>query len=375
MGARVALAGDVPTALALARFQCADEKELPIEALADFACPFSDDPDALSGAAHAVQVLRKLGFTRLSEIAGLPPSSFASRFGREVAQAVALWHTRHSLAWPAFVPDEVIVEEITTEDTETLSAVFNASGVFPLLSIQLDRALARLHARGLRAAGLRVEFTLDDRSQVGWDIPLAFPQSSAQALMRIIQERIQAEISTRPLSAPLVSSRLTITETVRAGGGQKDFFDRKEEQQETLGALFEVLAAKLGRNAVFFAELRDSHLPEKSWGAVAAPKPEKGATDVALPPLRPSRLLGEPLRIHRERDELVCSRLQKRWRILGWQGPERLMEEWWSESASQKRAEPQGEQQRDYYQVLSRAGEKLWIFESSGSLYLHGYFD
>ncbi len=367
-GARVAIADQVALALALARRGCRELRELPIEALSDYMSPFHAGTDGLPALEHALQALRKLGLTRLAELEKLPTHSFSSRFGKEISLAIHLLRDRSTPAWPAFVPAEVIREELSAEDADTLSACFNLSGILPLLSIQVDRVVERLQARCLRAAALRVDFTLDDRARIGWDIALAFPQGTSAALMRILQERVHAEIGQKRLSSPLVSSTLTVTETTVAGGGQQDFFDQRERQQEALGALVETLVAKLGKDRVFFASLLDRYLPEKAWERRPVPADARTLDAAPVFPERPSRMLPEPLAIQRNRDELVCSNLGKRWRIQLWKGPERLTEEWWSDS-------PRKDLQRDYYQILSPTGEKLWIFESSGELFLHGFFD
>ncbi len=83
-------------------------------------------------------------------------------------------------------------------------------------------------------------------------------------------------------------------------------------------------------------------------------------------PLRPLRILKEPLPLAREGRILFEQQSQRSWKIESLEGPERVREEWWHNG-----------HERDYYRVKSESGEKLWVFqrpEMSG-LYLHGIFD
>jgi protein ImuB len=73
----------------------------------------------------------------------------------------------------------------------------------------------------------------------------------------------------------------------------------------------------------------------------------------------------EPLR--REGDCLLAPARSQRWRILGFEGPERICGEWWLEEFA-----------RDYFRVHTREGEQLWIYRvpgPSGQIFLHGIYD
>ncbi|MES2202479.1 MAG: DNA polymerase Y family protein, partial [candidate division FCPU426 bacterium] len=84
---------------------------------------------------------------------------------------------------------------------------------------------------------------------------------------------------------------------------------------------------------------------------------------------RPSRFLPKPLPLARNGDELLqFSAPQRRWRVRSWQGPERISGSWWDEAFD-----------RDYYQVETEQGRRLWLYTTAGSaastVWLQGYFD
>jgi protein ImuB len=65
----------------------------------------------------------------------------------------------------------------------------------------------------------------------------------------------------------------------------------------------------------------------------------------------------------------------KQWRVLTWEGPERLIGEWWKDPSVEGF-------RRDYYRVVTEGGEQLWVFADYArtqgerfAFFLHGYFD
>lgn len=382
---RVRFADDVPTALALARFECEDETKLPLDALHDYADPFrrAQDPaksrEKIQG---LILALLRLGITDLADFSRFPIDGLASRFGQEALQASRFLRDRGSIAWPEFKPALVIEERTELLDVETQSACHDLESTFPLLRELLDRAAARLWARGLKASKLRIEFDLESRETLKWTIALAFPQSSTQVLLKLIQERLRAELGRSPLMAPAVCLLLRIEETAVARGGQRDFFSQKEEKRDALSSLLSILESKLGQERAFFAAPVDRHLPEKAWHRARPPQLQDHVSSQLPPQLkaqhapapitqvadRPMRLLIAPEPLEKEKDWLRCKPLKRRWWITDWIGPERISAEWWlNDDALPTR--------RDYYRVRAHTGEELWIFESGSDLYLHGYFD
>jgi protein ImuB len=362
---RVAFADDAPAALALARFNARSEDELPLQAMHDYASPFEEDPDARVRVDAAIQALRRLGLSRLRELLQLPVESFASRFGRDVSSVAVYLRHRPPIAWPRFMPEETIVEESDLRDPETLTACADLGAALFVLEGLMDRAVARLWARARKASTLALVMELDDRRKLKWRVHLPFAQSSARGMLRILQERLSFDFQRHPLSSPVARLELTIAETVASSNGQRDFFSQKEEKAEALDALLGVLSARLGQDRVFHAQPADRHLPEGSWTRQPRPGP---ARHLALVPSRPLRLLKRPEPLRISGDLLDCSSQGRSWEATGWQGPERITGEWW------KDPELEGFS-RDYYRVATRSGERLWVFESRGLFFLHGYFD
>src|SRR5262249_19579199 len=137
------------------------------------------------------------------------------------------------------------------------------------------------------------------------------------------------------LGAPVVKVSFEVLESVPGNGAQKDFFNRREQEKEAWNALVGRLSYKLGNGRVFVALPVERYLPEKAW--------KRGlefmrAAESSFPPVeesewaeRPARLLRKPEPIEKEGDVLVHPRTGKEWRVLKWEGPERLSGEWWND--------------------------------------------
>jgi protein ImuB len=372
---RLAIAETASTALASTRFSLA---RFPLEALQDYASPFARDHELGKRIDKMIALLRALGIRDLREFSELPPAELASRFGKEALEMSARVRGERVPAWPGFHPVPRIFEKalLTESVGEGLEALF-----FVLKGL-LDRAVARLRGRCERAVSLGITLELERWSTVaptgqvserGWRIDFALPQGSVREMLPILREKFESSLSKEPLTAPVESLGLEILETVPGRGAQRDFFSKKEEDAEALEGLIARMVQKLGEGSAFFAQPVDRYLPEGAYSRelvfMSGVPGESGLPRATResplpPPQRPSRLLNSPDRIFIQ-GEWISHSDGRRWKLAGWEGPERLSGEWWKGGFS-----------RDYYQIGTTSGERFWVFvDEAGGCFLHGFFD
>lgn len=379
---RVAIANDAPTALALAREGAARREQLSLAALHAYASPFAHDPDAYRKVEKALALLENLGVRTLGEFLALPHASLASRFGRELVDLASRAHGLLPVAWPGFRPEERVSER----SDPGAAGVGNPESIEALLFLFraiLDRAMARLRGRCERASVIRVGFELEKWSgseeRREWLVEFPVPQGSVTGIIPILRDQLFRRFEREPLTAPVQAVWVDVLETAPGRGAQRDFFSRKEEEDEALGSLFARLAQKIGKDGPFVARALDRYLPEQGYERAVSAGPGAGsasaAAGLAAFPERPARLLRrpEPVRVFgSEPGERVLSHRSRRWRVVSVEGPERLSGEWWANAAA-------GGFDRDYYRLTVESGEKLWVFvDRAGkgdALFLHGYFD
>lgn len=396
---RITIADDAGTALAMARFG-KPARELPIESLQDFASPFDPNPELMKSVRKIIATLRSLGLETVQDFARLPAGTLASRFGEEGVELSRHIRAGYSAPWPLLKLEEKVSEELDLRSLDSMDPCHDLEPLFFLSRGIIDRAMARLRGRGERAAQVELEFTLERHSalkevQRSWKMQLPVPQGSVQALLPLLRERVAGDVSRNGLAAPVVGLRFTIHEAAPGHGAQRNLFNKREDESEAWDQLLARLIEKLGQERAFVAKPVDRHLPERAWQPVIAssipPLDLLNPADlpVSSPVRRPTRVLKRPEPVKKLGEMIVHCMNDQHWQVAEWHGPERLSGEWWAPSKGF---------QRDYYRVVTRTGEQLWVFvnrkasigPSFGSvtaaaavsaalaeerLYLHGFFD
>ncbi len=113
---KVAVANDLPTSLAMARFQVPQRELLPVEALSDYFSPW-EPTDALN---LMITLLKKLGVYRLADFLKLPAKTLSSRFGSEGVLALQKINEAAQIHWPVFRPPELVIEKMEFDAARSL---------------------------------------------------------------------------------------------------------------------------------------------------------------------------------------------------------------------------------------------------------------
>jgi protein ImuB len=358
--AKFGFASDPGTALAFARYGLKQRDQLPVAALGDFLHPFAPAPWAKA------ELLEQLGIRTLGDFLQIPRQEIASRFGKEALFALSRVQNAGGIAWPRFAPEERIEERV---DFDCAAQIHNFEPVAFLLKTAVDRVFLRLHSRRLKLAQCQVNFHLNRFSEARERrslVSLPIPQSDSKNVFALLNERLRKELELEPLENSLEGISLSVTETAPFPDAQRDFFSKTEEEHEAWGALVARLRERLGEQSSFLAIPTPRLLPEASW--------QKGiraeAGTLVDVPLRPLRLLNPPVPLRRLGDRL--SSVYRNWKIQAFEGPEKLMGEWWTNGF-----------QREYFRVRTQEGATLWVFSTPAAnepgaprrLYLHGIFD
>lgn len=346
--------GENPSlALIAAKFKSHDLKKIPLEALLYFENSFTFSEEFYSKLQKWQRIFHLLGISTISQFVALPISEITNRFGKDALLIHHRIRNQYLPAWPGLRIPEKIKESIHIEPCTNLE---------PLLFILrglIDRCMARLRGRHLRASKIELKFELENwttlkSKEVRFSLDLPFSQSSVTGLLPILKDFLYFELQRKPIHSPICVVHFEVTETVFGSSPQQNFFNKKEEEKENWNLLLSRLFQKLNPDQIFTAECVQRYLPEKSWKK-QSPTYKNNSKTLELP-IRPTRLLKNPIPIS-SLEKLENSQ---------WEGPERISSEWWQEFFD-----------RDYFQVKTPSGERLWIFYNrlNQEYYLHGYFD
>ncbi len=133
------------------------------------------------------------------------------------------------------------------------------------------------------------------------------------------------------------------------------------------------LGARLGMEAITRLHPADSHIPEKAETRLAAAwsEPFAGAWPMAAVAPRPALLLVRPELVQAPDSPAPPTRI--RWRRRAFEvrratGPERIAPEWWLDDPAWRSGV------RDYWQVQTQEGPRLWLFYAHGGAVSGGWF-
>ena len=378
MRVRHALAGTAEGAHALCRFPVgatADEdaalRRLPVEALR-----------LEEGSAVA---LRRAGLRTVGDLAARPAAVLASRFGEEAVDALnnLLGLGRRPLA-PRQLRPAIRIERRFAEPM--------GSTAFALRTLEEMAAEAgdRLSERGQGGRRFETLFFRSDGLAFPLRVETGLPVRDAPAIMRLVQERIDA------LSDPLDPGfgfdmlRLTVPQTEPMAPTQLALEGGEARREESVSALVDRLSIRAGRARIQRLHPRDSHIPEQAQLALPAVESRapmnwpQGAQEE--PPMRPLHLFDPPQPIDVVAEVPDGPPHRFRWRkvlheVTRYEGPERIAPQWWTASNGALGGESVG-LTRDYYRVEDARGRRYWIFRHGlygaeaehPGWYIHGLF-
>ena len=367
LGSRVALAGTVGAAHALARF---GPRPAMIAASSETGAAVAALPlAALRLDPTLVERLRRLGFESIADLAATPRAPLALRFGSEPGRRLDQMFGRlaepiQPIRWPELIQvRRAFAEPIAAP--ETLARYIG----------QLVEALCPLlEAQGLGARRLDLLFHRVDNLVQAIRVGTAKPVREVKRLTRLLTDRLESVDPGFGVEVMTLAAILAEPLAYR----QDDTLGRTADAD--VSDLVDILANRIGADKLYRAAPAESDLPERAVRRIAPLAPAVGATWPAHWP-RPSRLLSPPepvdtVALLPDQPPVHFIWRGVRRRVKRADGPERVFGEWWHR-------DPETAAVRDYFVVEDESGERFWLYRSgdgedpaTGDLrwYVHGVF-
>ena len=216
------------------------------------------------------------------------------------------------------------------------------------------------YLRARHAGSMELELTLEHRQRPPSRLPVGLVQPSRDTdhLLLLLKERLERFTLPAPTDAIVLESRQLLPLERDHG----DLFAAAGGTALGPAALVERLRARLGHDGVSGLQAAADHRPERAVKSAELAVGKRAGGDTANPasPLRPLRLLPEPLTLT---GATACALLHEPLQLR--HGPERIESGWWN-----------GDAVRDYFIATDARGERLWVYrERPGeNWYLHGLF-
>ena len=366
--ARGAVADTWGAAHALARFAARPAfVSAPGAAAADVAAlPIA----ALRLPPELVDVLRVLGFERISDLLAQPRAPLTLRFGPELGRRID--QATGDIGEPIEPIRPAALIEARRVFAEPISAAETIARYIGKLAVQLCEALEQ---KGLGARRLDlICHRVDNRAQAV-RVGTALPLRDAKRMTRLLTDKIETiepgfgiEIMTLAAAvAEPLAPKQAVTSLVA-------------EAEPDVSGLIDLLANRVGERNLYRAAPVASDVPERAVRHIPALAPETGAEWPGHWP-RPARLFARPEPIETvallpDHPPVTFTWRGVRRRVKRADGPERVFGEWW-------KRDPELIAVRDYFRIEDDAGERFWVFRAgdgddpltgSQRWFLHGIF-
>lgn len=298
-----------------------------------------------------LKLMRHIGLSTIGDCLKLPRPELARRVGGEPARLLDRLLGRQPDPRPLWQPPEHFRQrlQLVTGIEEAPALLFPARRLIESLCAFL---------RGRDGLVQQLEWRLLHRRRPAtlFRLGLLKPGRDAAHLQELLRQRLER----LELAAPVTGLELRVEHWLPFREERQDLFENRQRGEE---ALLERLRARMGQVAVQGVQLEADHRPERAWrycdpGEDAGEERDAGCCSGH----QPLWLLPQPRRLEERKGEPFHG------------GPlrlrpfsQRIQTGWWDGGGTD----------RDYYQAVNPAGERLWIYRErrGGGWFLHGVFD
>ena len=304
--------------------------------------------------------LARLGLRRIGDLSGQPRAALGRRFGpvlmRRLDQALGAQPEPLSAVAP---PPPLAVRLSLPEPIGLLDDL--REGAARLLARLCDR----LTGRGEGARALRFEARGTDGGMQAVDLRLARPMRDADAMLALLVprlERIDAGFGIDMLRLDALQAERIVPEQTRG---------TEAATRDGLADLLTRLGARVGLEAITRRHPAESRIPGKTALTLAAAWSDPAPAPWPRPDHPRPLMLWRPEPVTPQAGGRPCAAF--RWRGRRHEtahaiGPERIAPEWWLDDPEWRTG------LRDYWQVLTTRGERLWLFQAHGAALSGGWF-
>lgn len=323
---------------------------------------------ALRLKSEAVTNLARVGLRRVGDLAGMPRSAVARRFGQDVVRR---------LDQASGVEPEPITPQKPLEHFATRLTLPEPIGLEDDILAGVDRLLPVLcqklmkHGMGVRLLRLQA-FRVDQAAEVV-EVGLARPSADPERMRPLLRMKLTEidagfGIDILRLEAVEYLPMKPKTQPGRILQGPTGIGQGKTE--DAIHDLIGKIGARIGLEKITLGHPASSHIPEKAVSILAAAWadpcfdwPEDG-------PPRPMVLWpAEPVAAEESPDPPLAFRWRRQsLNLASARGPERIAPEWWFEDPDWRSGS------RDYWEITTGTGERLWMFYAHGGALSSGWF-
>ncbi|WP_193825223.1 Y-family DNA polymerase [Oceaniglobus indicus] len=344
---RLAMASTWGAAWALARFGparticAADETALGLRALPVAGLRLDD---------ATLLLLQRLGLKTIGAVMDVPRLSLTRRFVKAGLSSNPLMRLDQALGKLAEPVASVEAKPRFSVQSRLADPIFDPTPHLPDLCERLCEVLQNA-GMGCRRLHLTVYRTDGDVSRV--DVATSVSTRDPNHMHSLFRDKV--ERINPGFGFDLIDLTAGRVEPMQA---LQTHLDGKTSDDLDLALLVDRLTARFGARAVSRPVLRESHVPERAEGRIAA-LANPTQTAPVMTRERPIRLLDHPEEVRVLYAVPEGPPVQFVWRrqthrVTRYAGPERIAPEWWRDKP--------GTRLRDYFKIEDQTGRRLWLY-------------
>lgn len=323
---------------------------------------------ALRLAPHQQEALVRVGLRTVGDLLDQPRAGLARRFGRGLLDRLdqAIGAAPEPIN-PAPPPDRFALR-LSFPDPIGLE-----EDVAQGFARMVDRLCTTLKGRSRGARVLRLEAHRCDHMMTWQTVVLANAVQQPDRIMPLIRLKIP-EMEAGPgidmLRLEAVQTEPLHARTMAGHAEAAAQGMRRRDGARGIEDLIGRLGARLGMEAITRYHPAAGHIPEKTWKVVPAAWTEPASDWAVLDRPRPL-LMWRPEPVHAPDVPRLTGDFRWRgrdWQVLDARGPERIAPEWWLEDPAWRSGV------RDYWDVHTTRGDRLWLFYAHGGALSSGWF-
>jgi len=317
---------------------------------------------------EVIEQLGRMGLRRVGDLTGQPRAPLARRFGRGLL-------LRMDQALGA-VPEPVSPAREAPHFATRLTLP-EPIGLHDDILAGLDRLLPRLgqllqdQGQGARRVRLQVGRVNDTMQTIEIGLARAsHDPARIRPLLEMKLDEIDAGFGIDMLRLEAVRVEPVHACTVTGHAGATEAAQARANGETGMADLLGRLGARIGLDAITRHHPASSHIPEKTAQVLAAAWSEP-ATNWPTPPTPRPLLIWRPEPVTAPDSPSPPGHFRWRGRahdLAHATGPERISPEWWLDEPEWRNGV------RDYWQVVTARGERLWLFYAHGAAMSSGWF-
>jgi len=323
---------------------------------------------ALRLAPGQAEALARVGLRRVGDLLGQPRAPLARRFGRGLVdrldQAIgAAPEPVSPVAAPPRFATRLTLPEPIGSSADMLAA----------LDRLVPRLCALLRDKGRGARRVRLQAGRVDGGVQVTEAGLARAADAPDRIRLLLAHRIdeiEPGFGIEMLRLEAVQTEPLHARTVTGHMEAADHTSARRDRGTAVTDLIGRIGGRIGMEAITRRHPVDSHIPEKSAQVLAAAWSDPAEGWPAPPAPRPL-LLWRPEPVMAPDTPRLAAGFRWRGRdhrLTMARGPERIAPEWWLDEPEWRSGV------RDYWEVVTEAGERLWLFYAHGAAKSSGWF-